>query len=218
MDILDFKAKKRETVGVGPAKALRRDGRIPAVLYGPKTAPMKLSVDTADFQKLLKDGSAGQMLINLAIEDDDAKPQNVMIKELQKHPMTQEFIHVDFLGISMDQKINVSVPVITTGKSKGVEFGGILQIIRRELEVFCYPNQIPGEIVVDITDLDVGESVHVEDLELEGDVEVPADVNFTILTILAQKAAEEEEEEEEIEGEGEEGEEGEAGEEEASEE
>lgn len=216
MDILDFKVVKREVVGDGPAKALRRDGKIPGVLYGPGTDPVKLTVDIAEFEKLLKGQSAGQMLINLTIDGHDDKSRKVMIKELQQHTLTQDFLHVDFYEVSMDRKIKVSVPIITTGKSKGIELGGILQIVRRELEVFCLPNQIPEEIVVDITDLDVGESLHVEDLELEGDVEVPADVNFTILTVLAQKAAEEEEEEEE-EGEVEEGE-AEEGEEETAEE
>jgi large subunit ribosomal protein L25 len=92
----------------------------------------------------------------------------------------------------MDQKIKVMVPVVTTGKCVGVELGGMLQIIRRELEVFCLPDQIPENITIDITDLDIGDSFHVEDLQLEGDVEIPADVNFTILTVLSPKAEEEE--------------------------
>jgi large subunit ribosomal protein L25 len=94
------------------------------------------------------------------------------------------------------------VPVVTTGKSLGVEMGGMLQIIRRELEVLCLPNQVPENITIDVSDLEIGDSLHVEDLLLEEDVEVPADVNFTILTVLSPKA---EEEEEEVEGEEEEG-------------
>ena len=90
--------------------------------------------------------------------------------------------------------------MVTTGKSVGVEMGGMLQIIRRELEVFCLPGQVPENITIDVTDLDIGDSFHVQDLPLEGDLEMPADVNFTILTILATKA-----EEEEVEGEEEEG-------------
>jgi large subunit ribosomal protein L25 len=96
------------------------------------------------------------------------------------------------------------VPVVTTGKSAGVEMGGMLQIIRRELEVFCLPDKIPENITIDITDLEIGDSLHVEELGLEEDIEIPADVNFTILTVLSPTAEEEEaveEEEEALEGE-----------------
>lgn len=195
MDITDLKAIKREKTGNGPAKVLRREGRIPSVLYGPKSQPVNLSVATVDFEKILKDKGA-QALINLVVEEGEGA-KNVMIKELQQHPISGELIHLDFYEVSMDRKIKVNVPVTTTGKSKGVELGGMLQIIRRELEVYCYPNQIPEEIVIDIADMDIGDSFHVEDLELEGDVEIPAEVNFTVLTILSQVAEEEEEVEEE---------------------
>jgi large subunit ribosomal protein L25 len=104
-------------------------------------------------------------------------------------------LHLDFYEVTMDQKIKVMVPVVTTGKSVGVEMGGMLQIIRRELEVFCLPDRIPENITIDITDLDIGDSVHVEAVQLEGDIEIPSEVNFTILTILSTKAEEEEVEE-----------------------
>jgi large subunit ribosomal protein L25 len=110
----------------------------------------------------------------------------------------------------MDIKIKVKVPVEVTGKSKGVELGGVLNIVRRNLEVFCLPISIPEAIVIDITDLDVGDSVHVKEIPLEDGVEINADVNFTVLTVVApkQEVVEEPEEGEEIEGEeGEEGEE-----------
>ena len=88
----------------------------------------------------------------------------------------------------MDRKIRVEVPVVTTGKAKGVAEGGLLQIIRRRVDVLCYPDKIPGTITVDITDLDVGDSVHVTDLPLSSDIEIPAEINYTVLTILSQKA------------------------------
>ena len=132
-----------------------------------------------------------------------------MIKDLQIHPTTHEFIHIDFYEIDMKRKINVHIPVVTKGLSKGVELGGILQIIRRELEVLCLPTNIPENIEIDVTDLDMGDSVHVLDIPVEEDIEIPADVNFTVLTVLAPKVEVEEEEEEEEALEGEEGEEGE---------
>lgn len=199
MEILNLKATLRETVGNGPSRALRREGKIPAILYGPKTDSVKLTIDRLDLEPIFKTGALAQQLLKLDIDGVDGTA-NVMVKEIQKHPVSHDLLHLDFYRVSMDQKINVMVPVVTTGKCVGVEMGGMLQIIRRELEVFCLPDQIPETITVDITDLEIGDSLHVEDLELEGDVEVSAEVNFTILTILSPKA----EEEEEVEGEEEE--------------
>jgi len=190
-------------VGNGPSRALRREGKIPAILYGPKTEPVKLTIDMIDLEPIFKSGAVAQKLLKLEIDGADGG-RNVMIKEMQRHPVSHNLLHLDLYEVSMDQKIKVMVPVVTTGKSKGVELGGMLQIIRRELEVLCLPDQVPEHIVIDITDLDIGDSFHVEDLQLEGDVEVSAEVNFTILTILSTKAEELEEEEEEGEGEGEE--------------
>jgi large subunit ribosomal protein L25 len=193
---MNLKATPREAVGNGPSRVLRRDGKIPAILYGPKTEPIKLTIDQADLEAIFKSGAVSQKLLKLKIDGVDGT-SNVMIKEMQKHPVSHNLLHLDLYQVTMDQKIKVMVPVVTTGKCAGVEMGGMLQIIRRELEVFCLPDQIPENITIDITDMDIGDSLHVEELDLEEDVEIPAEVNFTILTILSPKA----EEEEEVEGE-----------------
>ena len=196
MEILNLKASQREAVGNGPARVLRREGSIPAILYGPKTEPIKLAISKLDLEPIFKTGAVAQQVLNLDI-DGVGSSRKVMIKEIQKHPVSHNLLHLDLYEVTMDQKIKVMVPVMTTGKSVGVEMGGMLQIIRRELEVLSRPDAIPENITVDITDLDIGDSLHVEDLELEADVEIPAEVNFTILTVLAPKAEEEEEEVEE---------------------
>ena len=196
MENIELKATTRTTTGNGPARALRREGRIPAILYGPGSEPSMLSVGTHDMETLIKAGSVGRAIFNLVI-DDGKGTKAAMIKELQTHPVNHDILHIDFYEVSMKRKVKVNVPVVTTGKAAGVEFGGMLQLIRRELEVFCLPNAIPREIAIDITDLEIGDSVHVEDINVEGDVEIPHEVNFTILTVLAPKAVEEEVEEEE---------------------
>ncbi len=213
MEQLELKAKVRKTIGNGPARALRRDGKVPAVLYGPKTEPVLLSVEVRDIEQVLKSGNVGQVLLNLIIQNGQETTRPAMIKELQAHPVSGRFLHIDFYEIDLARKIRVGVPVVATGQSIGVELGGLLQIVRRELEVLCLPTQIPESIEVDVTNLDVGDSIHVEEIQVEGDVEIPADVNFTVVTILAPKVeAEPEEEEEELEEEAEvaEGEEAEA--------
>ncbi|HSO20935.1 MAG TPA: 50S ribosomal protein L25/general stress protein Ctc, partial [Desulfosarcina sp.] len=193
LEIMNLKASPRETVGNGPSKTLRREGKIPAILYGPKIEPIKLVIDKQNLEPIFKTGAVTQKLLKLEI-DGVGGTKNVMVKELQKHPVSHNLLHLDLYEVTMDQKIKVMVPVVTTGKSAGVEMGGMLQIIRRELEVFCLPDQIPEKITIDVTNLDIGDSIHVEDIQLEGDIEIPAEVNFTILTVLSTKIEEEAEE------------------------
>ncbi len=202
MENIDLKAQMRTTKGNGPARAMRRDGRIPAVLYGPKTEPNMISIGAHDLDTILKEGSIGRSIINLDI-DGVKGTKAAMVKEMQTHPLSQDILHIDFYEVDMKRKIKVNIPVVTTGKSAGVELGGMLQIIRRELEVFCLPNAIPQSITIDITELEIGDSVHVNDIETTDDVEIPHDVNFTVLTVLSPKKEEEpvEELEEDEEGE-----------------
>ncbi|OEU62896.1 MAG: 50S ribosomal protein L25/general stress protein Ctc [Desulfobacterales bacterium PC51MH44] len=200
MDLIELKANIRTTVGNGPARRLRQAGQIPAVFYGPETEPILLSVYTSDFEQVLKKSSIGQVLLNLVIKDGDTFAKTVMVKELQIHPVSRDFLHVDFYEIAMDRKIRVKVPVVTTGKAKGIEFGGILQIIRRELEVLCLPLETPQSIEIDITDLDMGDSIHIGEISQEVDIEFLEDANVTVVTVLIPKIeVEEEPVEEEIE-------------------
>ncbi len=185
MELLELNALVRKTVGKGPARALRREGRFPAVLYGPQTDSLLLSVNIKEFEQTLKQGKSGQVLINLSVQNGERITQPVMLKELQSHPISGAFLHADFLQISMDRKINVMVPVITRGKSVGVEVGGLLQLIRRQLEISCLPLKVPESIDIDITDLTIGDSLHVNDIQVEDDIEILADTNFTVLTVTA---------------------------------
>jgi large subunit ribosomal protein L25 len=199
LEIIELKTQVRKATGNGPARALRRQGRIPAILYGPAKEPLLLSVGKAELELVLKKRSVGQIVLNLIIQNGKDNKHTAMIKELQTHPVNRNFIHVDFYEVTMDRKITVNVPVIPTGTAKGVELGGVLQIVRRELEVMCLPTNIPESFQVDTTDLDIGDSIHVEDIPHDEDVEIPADVNFTVITVLSPKVEEAEEEEAELE-------------------
>ena len=199
-------------MGNGPARVLRQAGRIPAILYGRNTEPVLLSVDSKELEQILGKGSFGQFILNLVIQNGKKVTKAAMIKELQTHPVSGQLIHIDFYEIDMKRQIKVMVPVVTTGKSIGVEEGGMLNIVRRELEVFCLPGDIPESFEIDISEMTIGDSVHLEDLPLGDNVEVVSDVNYTVVTVLSPKVEEEEVVEEEEEGleEGEEGAEGEA--------
>ena len=213
MELIDLNANVRTQTGKGPARVLRREGQLPAILYGPGSEPVQLSIVTHEFDHALKNSSSSQPLFNLAVQDADKATHTVMIKEMQTDPVSREYLHVDFYEIDMKRKIRANVPVVTKGRSRGVEMGGLLQIIRHELEVLCLPLEIPDAIEIDITELDVGDSVHVADISMTGDVELPSEINFTVLTVLSPKKEdipEEEAEEEELEeAEGETGETGE---------
>ena len=199
MEQIDLKAQVRTTTGKGPARALRRDGRIPAVLYGQKTDSIMLSIDFKEFELIVKKANIGSVLLNLQIQNGKTITRPAMIKELQTNPVTGAFLHIDFYEIDMQRKITVSVPVVTQGKSVGVEEGGLLQIVRREIELLCLPTAIPEAIEVDISDLTIGDSIHVQEIALPGDVELTEETDFTVITVLAPKVEEEPVEEEELE-------------------
>ncbi len=197
-------------MGNGPARRLRKAGQIPAVLYGPKTKSVLLSVNKNDFDLTLKQGRSGQIILNLVVQNnDETYTRPAMIKELQVHPVSRNYLHIDFYEIDMDRKITVGIPIVTVGSSVGVERGGVLQIIRRELEVQCLPFEVPESIEIDVTDMDMGDSIHLEDISLDGDVEFMGESNLTVVTVLSPKLEEEPEEEEELEEEDAEKEEGE---------
>jgi large subunit ribosomal protein L25 len=203
LELIELKTNIRATVGNGPARRLRQAGQIPAVLYGPKTESVLLSVNKSDLDLALKKGRSGQIILNLVVQDNgETYTRPAMIKELQLHPVSRNYLHIDFYEINLDRKITLGIPIVTVGSSVGVERGGILQIIRRELEVECLPFEVPESIEIDITDLDMGDSIHVKDISMDGEVELLGESNLTVLTVLSPKLEEEPEEEEELEEEG----------------
>jgi len=190
LEQFDINVTVRKTTGNSPARELRRSGFIPAVLYGPQTEPVLLSASVKDLEQIFKKGNVGSMILNLVIQNGEQVTKPAMIKELQSHPVSGNFIHIDFYEIDMNRKINVMIPVVTTGKSKGVEDGGVLQVVRRELEVLCLPGDIPEAIEIDITNLDIGDSVHMDEIPLGDHIEMLSDANFTVVTIVSQKVEE----------------------------
>ena len=137
---------------------------------------------------------------NMAYYDPSCVQRVAMIKEMQVSPTTNEYIHIDFYEVSMDQEIVVKVPVEVTGKSEGIERGGLLQVVRRQLEVSCLPTDIPVKIEVDISALDIGDSIHVEEIGVGEKVKLLFDINFTVVTVVAPTVEKEPVSEEELEG------------------
>lgn len=199
MSAMKLTAQLREGSGKGVARKLRRDGKIPAVLYRVGKDGLSLAINSVEFSHLVAKGQAQASIVKLQVEDDkDSMEKDVLIREIQTHPFKKDVYHIDLQEIAMDQEISVKIPVEIVGDSAGVEMGGILEFKRRELEVSCLPGKIPDSIIIDITELDIGDSVHVEDITPPVGVTIPHDVNFTILTVVG-AAPEEEEEVEELE-------------------
>lgn len=196
MELIKLHATKRSTRGKGAARKMRSKKNIPAIIYGPKIDPMMLCLETSEFDKIIRDRGTSGLFLNLKIQgEEEVKSKVVMLKDLQMDTFGIEYLHVDFHQIDMDTLVTVSVPIVPVGISKGVkEGGGMLQIIRRELEVVCKPADTPESIEINVADLDIGDAVHVEAIDLGEAVEIPHDVNFTVITIVPPDAGEEEEE------------------------
>jgi large subunit ribosomal protein L25 len=196
MELIELNAKTRETTGKGAARKLRSNDEIPAIAYGAKKDPVMLSINNTEFVKIIrKHGSMG-LFFNLNIDGDPEKKKSVMLKDMQMDTFCLSYQHIDFHEVDMDATVTISVSVEAIGESIGVKEGGLLQIIRRELDVVCKPTDAPDTIQIDITDLDVGDAVHVSDIDLGENVEFPHEADFTVITIVAPSLEEEEVEEE----------------------
>lgn len=183
MELIELNAKTRETKGKGAARKLRDSKAIPAIVYGPKTEPMMLSLDMVEFVKIVRDHGNTGLFFNLKIEGGIEKA--VMLKAMQMDAFSLNYLHVDLHEVDMDQTVSVTIPVETSGVCPGVKTGGgMIQVIRRELDIICKPSDMPESIVLDISELNIGDSIHVEDIDLGGAVEIPYEVNFTVITIV----------------------------------
>jgi large subunit ribosomal protein L25 len=184
-------AKEREGRGTGAPRSARREGRIPGILYGHGEESVALSVDASELKKLVHTISIENTIVDLDL--GSGEPYKVLIRELQRHPFRDEFVHIDFFHVAMDEKIQVEIPIVLIGTSTGVKNkGGVMDQQLRELEVFCLPGNIPEKIELDVTDLDIGDSIHVSDIQLK-DVEILADLDRSVVAVLAPTVIEVEE-------------------------
>lgn len=217
MKAVELTATRRTGTGKGVARQTRMTGNIPGVVYGPEIEPISVVVAEKDLRAAVKEASSISALFDL---DVDGSKNKVIIREVQRDPVTSRVTHVDFHAISMTKPINVTVPINFTGTAFGVQSeGGILQTTLRELEISCLATDIPESIDVDVTELNIGDSIHVRDLDL-GNVNILTDEQRTLVVVAAPtivKEPEPEAEEGELlegeegaEGEGAEGAEGEA--------
>lgn len=184
----------REDKGKGVARKLRAAGRIPGVLYGRGKAAQPLSLDPRVLERVLTASEAGMnTLIDLSIAGSkDRSERVVLVKELQRDPVRGAPLHVDLYQVDLTAKILVKVPIVLRGRPKGVELsGGILDQALRELDVECLPRAIPEAITVDVSELEIGHSLHVRDLALPEDVVLRSDPDLSVASVVAPKIEEE---------------------------
>ncbi len=207
-EIFKLAAEPKERAGKGAARAARYAGRIPGVIYGAKAAPVMITLDSKDLQREIRRGGFFATLFDVGVA---GKTERVLARDLQLHPVTDRPIHIDFLRVSASTEVTVQVPCVFVNEeeSPGIRRGGVLNVVRHELELSCRADAIPNEISIDLTGLEINDSVHISQVALpEGVAPTITDRDFTIVTIAAPsvirdeaaEAAEAEEEEELEEG------------------
>jgi large subunit ribosomal protein L25 len=189
MEAEQLKAFTRTESGKCPARRLRSQGMIPAILYGPRTENVMLSVDAAELKRLLVK-KEGKKFFRLLIEGDGKTMDKIsIVKKYETHPLGNQLIHADFYEISMDRKITLDVPVRLKGTPIGIEMGGELQQQKRVLRVSCLPAHLPEGIEIDITDLKVGDTLKVKDIALDEGISIQDSEDLTVVMILSTRAA-----------------------------
>jgi len=184
-DTLTLPAETRERAGKGASRVLRREGRVPAVVYGNNEAPASIHVEEKELRRLLGTGHFFNSIVEVVMGGQTVR---TLPKDVSFHPVSDRPLHADFLRISKDHKVHVAVPVVFENEaaSPGLKRGAVLNIVRHELELVCDPELIPDEIHIDVTGLEVGDSIHISHVNLpEGSASAITDRDFTIATIVA---------------------------------
>ena len=205
-DVAELQADRREAGSKGAVREMRRIGRVPGIVYGGGEETFAISIEEAVLAQERGKGGFFSRLYSLVV---DGKTCRVLAREVQVHPVTEELIHVDFLRLGTDSRVNVDVPMVFRNEeeSPGLKRGGVLNIVRRTIELVCRADAIPTLIEADIGELDIGDSVKISAVSLpEGVQPVIADRDFTIATVAAPTVMVEEETEEEVAEVGEDGE------------
>jgi large subunit ribosomal protein L25 len=194
-DQLTLPAEARDRAGKGASRALRREGRVPAVVYGEKKEALSIHVEEKLLSKML---STGHFMNSVIMIDFQGKPQRTLPKAVDFHPVSSRPIHVDFLRIGEHTKVHVNVPVRFDNEedSPGLKRGGVLNVVVHELELVCDAASIPNEIHVPLDGLEIGDSIHISSVKLpDGVIPANTDEDFTVATIVAPSAMKSEEEE-----------------------
>jgi large subunit ribosomal protein L25 len=186
-----LKAEKRSDTGRAATRKLKARGIVPAVMYGAKEKPQSLQVSARDISVMLSHASGENILVELEIEGEKS-PKTALVQEVQHAPLGGNVLHIDFHAVSMDEKIHAEVPVETTGIANGVKnFGGLLDQSMRSLTVECLPRDLPDRFTVDVSNLNIGDAIHVRDIQMPNGVTPKVNLELTVVSVLAPSVEEE---------------------------
>jgi len=188
-----LKAEKRTVIGRNAIKKIKKEGLVPGVIYGSQAEPIALQVESRALTNVLAHASNEHVLVELEIADDgQSSTRLALIQEVQHHPLKRQLLHVDFHAVSATEKITSEVPIEAFGDPIGVRtFGGLLEYSLRSLEVECFPQDLPDIIRLDVSNLNIGESLHVRDIPLSSGVEALTDADLTVVSVVASRVGEE---------------------------
>ena len=189
-----LEAKLRNETGKGSARRIRSSGAIPAVIYGREQDTISLTIDSRESKRLFQSVSVENTIINVKIDNEEEQFET-LVREIQIHPHRDDILHVDFYRIERGVALEVEIPVDFVGNAQGVKEGGVLEILFRELRVKCRPSQIPETIVVDISELEIGSSLKVSDIDVGDEIELMADPGQAVCMVALPKEEVVEEEE-----------------------
>lgn len=198
MTEVTIQVHERESGKKGANRRLRREGWIPAVVYGGGKDPVPIRVEKARFLQLLREAGSENAVFLLELVGADKK-RHTMIREIDSDPITHQVLHVDFQRILMDEVITVSIPIELEGTASGVKNqGGVLDFVTREVEIECLPGDIPPRVTLDVSALEIGDHLELSDIEFPGSVKLMEEPDRVVVSITAPQIEEEPEEEEEI--------------------
>jgi large subunit ribosomal protein L25 len=188
-----LKAEKRTVVGRNAIKKIKAQGLVPGVIYGSQGEPIALQVEARALTNVLAHALSEHVLVELEIADGSQSTNRLaLIQEVQHHPLRPELLHVDFHAVSATEKITSEVPIEAVGDALGVRtFGGLLEHSLRTLEVECFPQDLPEIVRIDVTNLNIGESLHVRDIPLPSGVESLTPADLTVVSVVASRVGEE---------------------------
>lgn len=182
-------ATKRELSGTSNAKRLRRAGFVPGVLYGKTQDNYAIQIEAKEFETLLKGHESDNFLVSLEIEGAKEKKKLAMVQDIQSDPLSRQLIHVDFHAVNEDDNLTATLPIILNGEPEGVKSGGILEHTLREIEIQCRPADLPASFEYDISEMSIGDSIHVSDLNLGEGVSTDMDGTVIIAIVNESRAA-----------------------------
>ena len=184
VDAISISAETRDRAGKGVARAQRRAGRVPAVIYGNKEDPVMISLEGREVEKLIQSPQFFTQIFEVGVSGEK---HQVLARDLQLHPVTDRALHIDFMRFNANTRIVLSIPVVFENEeaSPGLKRGGVLNIVRREVELLCSPLNIPGELIFNLEGLEIGDSLHIGAIDLPEGVATTTDRDFTVATIAA---------------------------------